>query len=287
MRSIPASWSPARSPWPRRGSPSITRRRSCCSRSCSAWRSTSCMRKAAASPASSLHRDRCCGSASACSACASRSSQIASLGPWPVATVIVGVATTILFGFLLARRTGSVVDVRRPFGRRGRDLRRFGGARDRLRPAAQRHTGARHHPHRGQRHRAVDDRDDHLSRSSQPRSASTTDRPAFSSAARSMMSRRSSAPATRFRTKPATSRLTSSCCASRCCCPPCSQFRFSYARNKAATARGARATLPMFLVGFAVLVVINSIGLLAAGRDRSRQRRVALVSGRGDRGASA
>src|SRR5579864_8146525 len=33
-------------------------------------------------------------------------SQIASLGPWPVATVIVGVATTILFGFLLARRLG-------------------------------------------------------------------------------------------------------------------------------------------------------------------------------------
>jgi uncharacterized integral membrane protein (TIGR00698 family) len=33
-------------------------------------------------------------------------SQIASLGPWPVATVIVGVATTILFGFLLARRMG-------------------------------------------------------------------------------------------------------------------------------------------------------------------------------------
>ena len=32
--------------------------------------------------------------------------QIASLGPWPVATVIVGVATTILFGFLLARRLG-------------------------------------------------------------------------------------------------------------------------------------------------------------------------------------
>ena len=30
--------------------------------------------------------------------------QIASLGAWPVATVIVGVATTILFGFLLARR---------------------------------------------------------------------------------------------------------------------------------------------------------------------------------------
>ncbi len=33
-------------------------------------------------------------------------SQIASLGPWPVATVIVGVATTILLGFLLARRLG-------------------------------------------------------------------------------------------------------------------------------------------------------------------------------------
>jgi uncharacterized integral membrane protein (TIGR00698 family) len=32
--------------------------------------------------------------------------QIASLGPWPVATVIVGVVTTILFGFLLARRMG-------------------------------------------------------------------------------------------------------------------------------------------------------------------------------------
>ena len=32
--------------------------------------------------------------------------QIASLGPWPVATVIVGVVTTILFGFLLARRLG-------------------------------------------------------------------------------------------------------------------------------------------------------------------------------------
>ena len=32
--------------------------------------------------------------------------QIASLGPWPVATVIVGVTTTILFGFLLARRLG-------------------------------------------------------------------------------------------------------------------------------------------------------------------------------------
>ena len=32
--------------------------------------------------------------------------QIASLGAWPVATVIVGVATTILFGFLLARRLG-------------------------------------------------------------------------------------------------------------------------------------------------------------------------------------
>jgi uncharacterized integral membrane protein (TIGR00698 family) len=32
--------------------------------------------------------------------------QIASLGPWPVATVVVGVATTILFGFLLARRLG-------------------------------------------------------------------------------------------------------------------------------------------------------------------------------------
>ena len=33
-------------------------------------------------------------------------SQIASLGPWPVATVVVGVTTTILFGFLLARRLG-------------------------------------------------------------------------------------------------------------------------------------------------------------------------------------
>ncbi len=32
--------------------------------------------------------------------------QIASLGPWPVATVVVGVTTTILFGFLLARRLG-------------------------------------------------------------------------------------------------------------------------------------------------------------------------------------
>src|SRR5665213_711504 len=32
--------------------------------------------------------------------------QIASLGPWPVAPVTVGVATTILFGFLLARRLG-------------------------------------------------------------------------------------------------------------------------------------------------------------------------------------
>ena len=32
--------------------------------------------------------------------------QIASLGAWPVATVIVGVATTIVFGFLLARRLG-------------------------------------------------------------------------------------------------------------------------------------------------------------------------------------
>jgi uncharacterized integral membrane protein (TIGR00698 family) len=32
--------------------------------------------------------------------------QIASLGPWPVATVVVGVATTIMFGFLLARRMG-------------------------------------------------------------------------------------------------------------------------------------------------------------------------------------
>ena len=33
-------------------------------------------------------------------------SQIASLGAWPVATVIVGVATTIVFGLLLARRLG-------------------------------------------------------------------------------------------------------------------------------------------------------------------------------------
>ena len=33
-------------------------------------------------------------------------SQIASLGPWPVVTVIVGVSTTILIGFLLARRMG-------------------------------------------------------------------------------------------------------------------------------------------------------------------------------------
>jgi len=33
-------------------------------------------------------------------------SQIASLGAWPVATVIVGVATTILFGLLFARRLG-------------------------------------------------------------------------------------------------------------------------------------------------------------------------------------
>ena len=32
--------------------------------------------------------------------------QIASLGPWPVLTMIVGVATTILFGFVLARRMG-------------------------------------------------------------------------------------------------------------------------------------------------------------------------------------
>ena len=32
--------------------------------------------------------------------------QIASLGAWPVATVVVAVATTILFGFLLARRLG-------------------------------------------------------------------------------------------------------------------------------------------------------------------------------------
>src|SRR6476469_6897236 len=33
-------------------------------------------------------------------------SQIASAGPGPVATVIVGVTTTILFGFLVARRMG-------------------------------------------------------------------------------------------------------------------------------------------------------------------------------------
>jgi uncharacterized integral membrane protein (TIGR00698 family) len=33
-------------------------------------------------------------------------SQIASLGAWPVATVIVGVATTIVFGYLTARRLG-------------------------------------------------------------------------------------------------------------------------------------------------------------------------------------
>jgi uncharacterized integral membrane protein (TIGR00698 family) len=32
--------------------------------------------------------------------------QIASLGAWPVATVVVGVATTILFGFVVARRLG-------------------------------------------------------------------------------------------------------------------------------------------------------------------------------------
>src|SRR5271156_5757049 len=32
--------------------------------------------------------------------------QIASLGAWPVATVIVGVTTTIVFGFLLSRRLG-------------------------------------------------------------------------------------------------------------------------------------------------------------------------------------
>jgi uncharacterized integral membrane protein (TIGR00698 family) len=32
--------------------------------------------------------------------------QMASLGAWPVATVVVGVATTILFGFILSRRLG-------------------------------------------------------------------------------------------------------------------------------------------------------------------------------------
>ena len=63
--------------------------------------------------------------------------QIASLGPWPVATVVVGVTTTILFGFLLARAPRPVVDVWRPFRRRSRDLRRFGRVGHRLRPAEQ------------------------------------------------------------------------------------------------------------------------------------------------------
>ena len=66
---------------------------------------------------------------------------------------------------------------------------------------------------------------------------------------------------TRFRTRPATSRLTSNCCASRCCLPAVFAISFSYARNKG-QGESAKATLPMFLVGFAVLVVVNSIGLL-------------------------
>jgi hypothetical protein len=85
-------------------------------------------------------------------------SQIASLGPWPVATVIVGVATTILLGFLLARRLG----LSSMFGVLSGGAVAIGGASHRLRPATQRHTGARHHSHRCQRHRTLDNRDDHL-----------------------------------------------------------------------------------------------------------------------------
>src|SRR5271168_5211162 len=85
-------------------------------------------------------------------------SQIASLGPWPVATVIVGVATTILFGFLLARRMG----LSSMFGVLSGGAVAICGAPHCLRPAAQRNPRARHHSYCRQRHRAVDDRDDHL-----------------------------------------------------------------------------------------------------------------------------
>jgi uncharacterized membrane protein YadS len=57
--------------------------------------------------------------------------QIASLGAWPVATVIVGVATTIVFGFLLSRRLGLSPMFGVLSGRR---------AGDRFRPAQERHS---------------------------------------------------------------------------------------------------------------------------------------------------
>ena len=220
--------------------------------------------------------------ASRCLACASPLGQIASLGLAPVVTVIVGVATTILFGFLLARRLG----LSRLFGVLSGGAVAICGASAALAIASvlPRHENS--------------ERDTILTvvsvtalstlamilyPISPPRSGSTTSTPAFSSAARSTTSPRWSARATRFRPRPATSRPTSSCCGSRCCCPSCSRSR-SPSRGTAAR-QGAQPTLPMFLIGFAAAGRRQFARPPAARRDRRRQRRLALVPGRRDRGA--
>ena len=59
---------------------------------------------------------------------------------------------------------------------------------------------------------------------------------------------------------------------------------FLFARN-GGDGEGARPTLPLFLVGFAALVLAQQLWRAAASPHQSGQRCVALVSGRGDRGA--
>ena len=76
--------------------------------------------------------------------------------------------------------------------------------------------------------------------------------------------------AIRFRPRRATSPLTSSFCGSACCCRWFSPSpSWSVAERRAAWRREGH--LPLFLIGFAVLVALNSAGLLSKIDDRSRQ----------------
>ena len=210
-------------------------------------------------------------------------SQIASLGPWPVATVIVGVATTILFGFLLARRMG----LSSMFGVLSGGAVAICGASAALAIAS------------------VLPRSDTRERDTILTVVSVTALstiamiiyPIFATSigldhrqagifiggtihdvaqvvgAGYTISNETGDIATYVKLLRVAMLL-----------PAVFAISFLYARNKG-PGESAKATLPMFLVGFAVLVVLNSIGPLAEGCDRPRQRRFALVSGRGDRGA--
>ena len=283
MRSIPACSSPARSLWRRRGSRNITRRRSCCSRSCSAWRSISCMRKADASPASNFRRARFCASASACSACASRSARSPRSAPWPVATVIVGVATTIVFGFLLARRLG----LSPMFGVLSGGAVAICGASAALAIASVL-------PRTTTRER------DTILTVVSVTALSTLAMILYPVFATSIGLDHKQAGVfiggtihdvaqvvgAGYTISNETGDIATYVKLLRVAMLLPAVFAISFLlRDSGGHGEGARATLPLFLVGFAVLVLVNSFGLLPQVCHRPRQRRVALVSGRGDRGA--